>query len=422
MKVGIGTRNITPEIGETTLSGWGSRGSKLTEGKYDDLKVKSMAFSSQDRRGLIVTLDLLGLNRDLDDKVRERLVSRFKLSPEDILITSSHTHSGPPSGYIDTPILSWKPEGNYSEFLTDAVEESCVEAFGDLETCELYMGTGSCNISINRRKIVDGNTYMLPNEEGTRDSEVIAVKVQRKDGSVKAVLFHYACHPTTVYSYNVTADYPGEAKKVIERDMGGDVTAIFLQGCCGNVRPRLIEGEKFRSGTIEDSRRFGEELGGEVIRICESNPVKLVPRLFTAWKEIGLTFAGRPSQEELKRKSESGNDRERKWAQVILSYGDKVPTANPFRIHRFDLAEELSLIGLEGEVCVEYQLAIKKLSEKILNLAVGYSNGCIGYIPTAQIIGEGGYEANSVRDWGAPSVYSTEIEEMLISQVSKLVE
>jgi hypothetical protein len=417
MRLGIGVRDITPPVGSTTLAGWSSRGGKLSEGKYDELTVRSVALSCQGRKGLLVTLDLLGLNRKLNDEISARLSEEFNIPSHRILITSSHTHSGPPSGYIDAPLLKWLPEGDYPELLSNAVVDSCREALDDLETCQLYLGRGKCNVGINRRRLKDDRAYLAPNEEGIRDDEVIAIKVTRKDGTVKAILFHYACHPTTVYSNYITADYPGEAKRVIERELGEGPVAIFLQGCCGDVRPRLIDGERFRSGTIEDSRRFGEELGLEVVKLCQSDPIKLSSHFSSSLKEVELPFAEPLSQEEIREKLASGNEREQRWAQVQLEYGDAAPTSVPFRIQRFNLAKELSLVALEGEVCVGYQIMTKALSDAKLNLAVGYSNGCIGYVPTAQIIGEGGYEGTSLRDWGAPAVFSTEIENILMEAI-----
>jgi hypothetical protein len=51
--------------------------------------------------------------------------------------------------------------------------------------------------------------------------------------------------------------------------------------------------------------------------------------------------------------------------------------------------------GMPGEVFVDYALHIDRHSPFAHNFVFGYTNGCLGYVPTAYAYPEGGYEVNS---------------------------
>src|SRR5437867_3008715 len=89
-------------------------------------------------------------------------------------------------------------EGTYQDLFGKALE--------DLEPARLWQGQGSCTLAVNRRRpLPDDPTRvspsLLPNPQGATDADVPVLKVVRTDGSTKAVVFLYACHPTTIVGY-----------------------------------------------------------------------------------------------------------------------------------------------------------------------------------------------------------------------------
>ena len=71
------------------------------------------------------------------------------------------------------------------------------------------------------------------------DPSVGVVRVDDLDGSPIAIAFRYSAHPVTVGGRSTVAstDYPGPARDVLERSLGG--LALFLQGCGGNMNPAV---------------------------------------------------------------------------------------------------------------------------------------------------------------------------------------
>ena len=53
-----------------------------------------------------------------------------------------------------------------------------------------------------------------------------------------ATILHYACHGTTIgwQTELFTPDFPGPAREVVEREVGG--MCLFLQGATANITPR----------------------------------------------------------------------------------------------------------------------------------------------------------------------------------------
>ena len=66
-------------------------------------------------------------------------------------------------------------------------------------------------------------------------------------------------------------------------------------------------------------------------------------------------------------------------------------------LHWFDLAEDLRVTGISAEVCWEYIDLVRNVfpSQKIW--PVGYIDNVFGYLPTQDMLSEGGYEVAGFR-------------------------
>src|SRR6516225_9570368 len=96
-KVGLAQVKITPER-PVFLAGYASR-NKPFEKVAADLYAKALAL--EDREGhvaVLVTTDLIGLPAAIAEPVCKRLGDKTKLKREQILLSSSHTHTGPMLG------------------------------------------------------------------------------------------------------------------------------------------------------------------------------------------------------------------------------------------------------------------------------------------------------------------------------------
>jgi hypothetical protein len=92
-KAGVAEVVITPAQA-MWMAGYALR-TKPAEGKLHDLKAKALCLKdSAGYEVLLVTSDLLGFPKAVSDRIRDLLQKRMGLSKAQIILNSSHTHSG----------------------------------------------------------------------------------------------------------------------------------------------------------------------------------------------------------------------------------------------------------------------------------------------------------------------------------------
>src|SRR5437660_5391192 len=93
-QAGVAKTVITPRE-FIWMSGYASR-TKPAEGKVHDLWAKALVLEdAQGQRCVLVTLDLIGIDRMLSDQICADLRNRHSLERSAILLSTSHTHCGP---------------------------------------------------------------------------------------------------------------------------------------------------------------------------------------------------------------------------------------------------------------------------------------------------------------------------------------
>ena len=155
----------------------------------------------------------------------------------------------------------------YKRDLQQALVEAALEADAGLQTARLGTGWGESAIGVYRREFRDGRDVLGEDRDHAIDGLVGVVRVDDLDGNPIAVVFRYSAHPVSVGPQSLVAstDYPGPARDVIERSLGG--LALFVQGCGGNINPAV--GIRVRGSTAGTPRiALGLELGGEVLRVA----------------------------------------------------------------------------------------------------------------------------------------------------------
>jgi hypothetical protein len=258
---------------------------------------------------------------------------------------------------------------------------------------------------------------MAPNLSGVRDPELQVIAFRSLTGVTRALIVHYTCHPTTSADNYVSPEFPGLAMQRLE-DIEGLEVAMYLQGCCGDIRPSLIRDDSFYRGGDAEVCTLGADLSQQVLSVLRSTLQPCRPGFYTANRtHVSLDFHRLPTDAEL-HSYQCRPGIEGEWSRELLE--------NPERLHprvlelsRLDLCEDLSLIGMNAEMVVEYGLFIKsRLSSQILPVA--YSNGMIGYVTTARQLIEGGYEpAESCRYFGLPSPYAADSETRILEGLAK---
>ena len=96
-KAGVARTKITPTH-SMWMSGYRSR-KKPADGTLQELFAKALVLKDKSgHRIVLITADLVGIDRSFSVEVCTRLNKRYKLERANIAICTSHTHSGPVVG------------------------------------------------------------------------------------------------------------------------------------------------------------------------------------------------------------------------------------------------------------------------------------------------------------------------------------
>ncbi len=372
-KVGVAVAKVTPQK-MLFMAGYASR-NKPAEGKVQELFAKALALEDEQGNKLVfVTLDLIGVPQLMRRAVAERAEKEFKLPQANLVMNASHTHSGPS---LRTTPLTEKDKDNpkakdawdYTQKLQDDIVGIIGKALADVQPARLTWNKARCGFAMNRRRDYTlppdhPNANKAPNPNGPVDHEVPALRVEAPDGTLKATLFGYACHNTSLGFYNWCGDYAGFAQEYLQEHRPG-FTALFLMGCGADQNPYPRRTDVVPGVTdLELSMQHGRSLSNAVEMALTVNPRPVAGPIRAAYEEIILDYA-KPGRE-----------------------------SHPYPVQVIKIGKDLTFITLGSEVVVDYSLRFKREFAGDAGVWVaGYSNDYTGYVPSLRVLKEGGYEA-----------------------------
>lgn len=429
-KAGVASVVITPDE-SMWMAGYAAR-TKPSEGKVHDLHAKAMALEDeQGTRLVIVTIDLIGVPRPLRDWLEQRVNRRYGLSPQNLLLNASHTHCGPViretkySIYGNT-LYGLSPEqiqqsNQYVDDLQQKLLHLVGQAIENLAPARLGYTHARAGFAMNRRWKTEDGYRISPNPDGPVDHDVPVLRVDSPDGELRAVLFGYACHCTTLSFCKFCGDYAGFAQEYIEQAHPG-AAALFVAGCGGDQNPYP------RGGThaLEYCRQHGRALANSVEAALIPRARPVTGPIRAALDTVMLDFAEPPSREELEERAKSKNKYERRHAQVLLEELEQkgaIRTTYPYLVQVVRFGDDLTMVALAGEVVVDYSLRLKSELTSPAVWVAAYSNDVFGYVPSVRILREGGYEGGgAMRYTDLPGPFAPSIEERIVKKVHELVD
>ena len=413
-KAGVAKTVITPET-PLWMAGYASR-TQPGDGKIHDLWVKALALEDvTGRRAVVVTSDMLGFTRSLTDRIRQRLEKELDLTPAQILLNSSHSHSGPvlPHALVDIYTIDAPMQAaieRYDKQLEEWVVRTIVEAFEKCEPARLYAANGTARFQVNRRNNSEREILTLNELKGPNDHAVPVLKVVSASDEIRAILFGYACHPTVLSGYEFSGDYPGFAQIALEESYPGAM-ALFFQGAGADQNP-------LPRRTVALARQYGKTLAAAVECVLEGEMELLPAALQVSYSEVDLPLEAPPTTEELEQIIETQKGYQQNWAKRMLNEKQYI-SSYPYPVQVWNVGG-LPLVSLGGEVAVQYAIDLKKaLGQK--TFVFGYANDVMAYIPSAVILEEGGYEGNdSQKVYGLPAVWKKGIDEHIMQELLNL--
>lgn len=427
-KAGTARVAITPDH-SMWMSGYAAR-TKPAEGKLHDLWAKALALEdASGRRGVIITLDLVGISRDLSVDVGRAIADKHKLPRDAVILACSHTHSGPViKGNLDTMYFldatQQKLVEEYAARLRQALVDIAGAALSKLAPARVEWGNGLATFAVNRRNNVQNDVPALRTAgrlKGPVDHDVPVLAVRDPaTGTPRAILFGYACHATVLDGYQWSGDYPGEAQIHLEKLYPG-ATALFWAGCGADQNP-------LPRRNVALSVEYGRQLAERVADVLKRPMTPVAGRFAATYTEINLPFADLPTREQLLKEATLEDKKQRyvaARAKILLKEIEQKGSLRgtyPYPVQTWRIGDDLTLITLGGEVVVDYALRLKRELGPDRIWVMGYANDVMAYIPSLRVLKEGGYEGGGAMVYyGQPTVWSPQVEERIMTAIHEQV-
>jgi hypothetical protein len=323
------------------------------------------------------------------------------------------------------------------------------------QPARLGASKGSAPLGINRReKLADGRVVIGENPAGAVDHEVGVVRIDDLAGRPIATIMCAAAHTVVLGPKTplLSPDYVGPAREIVERATGA--LSLFFQGAAGNVNPRCGIGAG-GAEQFDDLNRLGAMLGGEVLKTWAAirthnrhGPRRIVQSVaaVSVWdyeplaeasiehfslatRRLTLALAPLPDRKsaeqtlarhrgQLADAKASGAARGTihvfeklvYWAEMVLRTIDAGQDPVTRNLDFWALrVNDIGIVAVSGEPFAELGLEVKRRSPLAHTLFLGYSNGCVGYLPTPEAFSEGGMEVHeSYQNYMLPAPLTTE--------------
>jgi len=390
IEAGAAKHDITPPVGYP-LAGYSNR-VQGSIGVHDPLFAKALVLRAGGETIGIISCDIISTPQKSVEEARRLIEKETGVPGSAVMVHGTHTHTGPNNEAMGE---EWKT------VLGRKMAGAFLEAWRKLKPAKIGFGSGESFVGVNRRNpsspVKPHFLYSWP--DGPFEPLVKILRVDQLNDGTICTIVNYGCHGVTLGPNEllISRDFSGYAVDLLEEAKPGSV-CMFLNAPCGNVNPRWIweipqpEGAAPRFNwaglkpkwndlkseeRFKEAERLGNSLGGESLKTLEQiidfrDDVEIASKS----KEIKL-----PVQEVLPAWFE------RRFEKMKEDYRDITVELQAFKIG------DGAVLALPGEVFLELGIEIRRRSPfKHTFVAELCNQEWIGYVPTPQAYGEGGYE------------------------------
>jgi neutral ceramidase len=424
VKTGFAERDISPEIGMERPGGYGKG---YHQSFHDPCKARAVVFDDGSEAVALVGIDALFIREPQVAEARRRISEKTGIDPQAILIGASHSHSSGPTGMVlpgeydhagdlvkDLAYeQSSAADPKYLEILINGISGAVIEAYGKRKELRLGFGRGEeGSVSFNRRwRMKNGLTYTHPGfgnpdmvePAGPIDPEVGVIGAWDDEGNLLGCVVNFACHATTSPA-GISANYPWALEKVVRGSLGPDAVVVFLNGASGDVTQVDNASSEGRKPGEDAALLLGGRVGAEAVKVLVDLRTKAVTEADVAFSVKHLEIPRRQPAPERVQKSldlvrekptEAAKLTDWIWAKetvMLQALIDKTPAVD-VEVQAIQVGPAVFVTNPAEYFC-EFGLQQKKASPFPFTWPVSLANGCVGYVPTSEALGDhgGGYE------------------------------
>lgn len=407
LQIGAATCVITPPIGSWVQ---GAGAARRAERIRDDLEANSLYLTDGKTPLLIISCDLAGLESAAVQPIREAISSETGIPPRQVLITCTHTHSGP--SVIRTN-YHFPVDVAYIKQLHDWLVRLAREAVDSAQPGKIGWGKGTAQIGFNRRVCWADGTHTMHGDarrpdfaglEGPDDPSHLALFAVGDDNKPLAVVYHNTTHTTSFYGAGLySSDFPDEARQILRHELG-TIPVLYLNGPQGDI---AMDNQLQRQNESREARlkRIGRMLADETLRLYRQ--ADFLPSVVLGHEHKDLRIEVRlPDAKQLQEAREvlqqvdagekiGGMKLILAFGTVLLQerFGEQPVDTVPIHVVRIG---DIALMTQPCELYCQFGLDIKRRSPTPLTAVVGLTDGYCGYCPTIAGILGGGYSGQPI--------------------------
>jgi len=436
MRAAAASVDITPPIGLPI--GGNVRDDNISRGVHDNLNCDIVLLEDNNEKICFLDFDLLALDYEICNFIKSEIIKKSDLKFEKIVITSSHTHSGP----------------DICEFFKEEISKECMEYIRDIalkvsdrvstmgeelrESIVKISKNSVHDLSFNRRLVMkDGPMRMnwegvdpdtVVKAAGPIDPDLFVISIYDTSGKIIALMVNFTLHPAILVGQDWlwSKDYINYLNSYIKDRLGQEIVVFFANGAEGNINHINYQDRNQERG-FNEARRIGESLGKYVIEAIDSAEKieSINMKCLSAVINLPLRSISEEEVDKAKKLIEERGDYipslldgvpDEVYAREIIKLSKIKDKYVETQIQAVRIGDNV-IATLPGEVFVEFGLRIKKESPFKNTLVFGLANDCVGYVPTYEAFDEGGYEIKTATS----SKLDRNAGDILASEVIKLV-
>ncbi len=445
LKVGFATVKATPPLGIPIQGYFIDRNAK---GYLDDPVVDALVLRVGEKTIAMVSIPVCFVYKDLIDPWLENLEVATGISPKNVFLSATHTHTG---GSVCLDSMNNKSEEMitaYRNFMGARVVDAVKLAIADLKSTKMgyiYGWAPERVAYIRRYKMKDGSTFTCPPIDdpnidypiGELDQRVNVLRFDQENGNT-IVLVNYGLHTDTINGELISGDWPVWMAKTLDKALDG-VKTIFFNGAEGDVGSTNVHPTGGDMNDTEISfdnemkspgmaRFVGRAIAGTVLQVFDKVCYVDVDDINITEKVIEIP-SNMPKPEDMplakkyKQLHEEGRDDEIPYKAMQLT----TVVAEAIRMCQLENGPEsfqmnltglkigpVALVGIPGEPFTDIGVEIKKAEGWDLILPCCITNGYMGYFPMQSAYDEGGYEAKTSR-------FKAGVAEIIIEEAKKML-
>jgi hypothetical protein len=448
LRAGAAAVDITPQ--EFPLNMPGGFSPNPSTGAHDPFHSRALVLDDGRTTLALVVVDTLGMGREPIDEAKAIASKATGIAMDKILVSSTHTHTGPPSNSKEGPPAAVK----YRKLLIEGVARSIIEAHKQLRPAAVgaaahplpdevfnrrwFMKPGKMPLNpygmLDQVKMNPGtDPEALDRPAGPTDPDVTILSVVEPKGRKPiAVYANYSLHYVGGSPQNLmSADYFGEFARLMPSRVRGDekFVAMMSNGTSGDInnipfpmgqppRPPREPFEQIRivAAKTADAAWYARN---KISEHKTDAPLGMVERLVTLKLRKPTPAQLEAAQAVLAIKDEA---KIAELPRLAQNYARSAVAAAENPESTIDVQVQAIRVGDLAICCIPFEtfceigLELKGASPFKTTMVVGLANERYGYLPTPEQHRLGGYETwlgtNKVEE-GASVKLVKNLKEML---------